>query len=567
MPEIDEDAMAFIDFWKNPERVTAPGATVDPQTVAAPPDRRGAGVGAATAAKPDGREARATPETWGQRLVRRHPAQVWRAGAAFPGVVTWLVISSLFWAPLLAPAPLAVLVIAFNLYWIARSVTSAWYAYQGYQRIRAEEEIDWRARYESALDEGRVLAPWESVYHVVVIPNLNEKVEKLRATLQGLADQQWVARQIIVVLAMEEKEKEAPAKARQLQEEFRGAFAHLFATFHPHGLPGETPGKSSNESWAARWAKAHLVDRLGYNLDLLTISSCDADSVFHPRYFSCLTYKFCTDPDRHRKFWQSPMFLYNNIWEVPAPIRLVSVLSNVNFLADLTKPHGLVFPQSTYSFSLRMCDEVGYWDEDVIPEDWHMFLKCFFHFGGEVSTDVIYLPTGSDAVQSPTYFGSLVSRYKQAKRHAWGAVDIPYAWQQALAHPEIPREKLARRLWALTENHLLWSTHWFVLSLGGAIPALLAPELRNWIISGGLPTMVSVLLTLCLAPFVVLIALDAQLRPQPPDNLPRWQVALMHFQWFLLPVTSLVFAALPAVDAQTRLMLGKDLVYHVTEKV
>ena len=67
--------------------------------------------------------------------------------------------------------------------------------------------------------------------------------------------------------------------------------------------------------------------------------------------------------------------------------------------------------------------------------------------------------------------------------------------------------------------------------------------------------------------FVVLIALDSYLRPQPPASMPRWQVWFMHFQWFLLPITSLVFAALPAVDAQTRMMRGKDLVYHVTEKV
>lgn len=561
--------MALTDFWKQPRRsaaatsVALPLLAAQAQRVAvAPAPERTAG-----AETRGGGSAGGGPESWGQRLIRKYDRQIWRAGAAFPGVVTWFVISALFWAPLVAPVPLAVLVVAFNLYWIGRSINSAWYAYKGYHRIKEEEQVDWRARYESALDEGRVLLPWESIQHIVIIPNLNEKVEKLRLTLQALADQEWVARQIIVVLAMEAKEKEAPAKARQLQEEFRGAFAHIFYTLHPQGLPGETPGKSSNEAWAARWAKTHLVDELGYDIDRITISSCDADSVFHPRYFSSLTYKFCTDADRYRKFWQSPMFLYNNIWEVPAPIRLVSVLSNVNFLADLMKPHGLVFPQSTYSLSLRMCDEVGYWDEDVIPEDWHMFLKCFFKLRGEVTTDVIFLPTGSDAVQSATYFGSLVSRYKQAQRHAWGAVDIPYSWQQALAHTEIPRAKLLRRMWALHENHLLWSTHWFVLSLGGAIPAFFAPELRSWLITGGLPNIVSILLTLCLAPFVVLIALDAHLRPDPPEDMPRWQVALMHFQWFLLPITSLIFAALPAVDAQTRLMRGKDLIYHVTEKV
>ncbi|MBI4497733.1 MAG: glycosyltransferase family 2 protein [Chloroflexi bacterium] len=507
------------------------------------------------------------PKAWGPRLVARHGPIIQRWGEMAPAALTGVIISALFWAPLVAPWLIALFVLAFNLNWLGRSIRAAYYGVQGFRRLRQETQTDWRRRYETDLDERRMPVAWESVYHVVVIPNFNERIEKLRLTLEHLAQQEWVAHQIIVVLAMEAREHGAAEKARQLQKEFTGRFAHIFFTLHPVGLPGEVPGKSSNEDWAARWAKRYLVDELGYDLDALTITSCDADSLFHPRYFSALTYQFCTDPQRYRAFWQSPIFLYNNIWQVPSPTRLVSILSTVNFLADLANGRGLVFPQSTYSLSMRMADEVGYWDGDVIPEDWHMFLKCFFALGGEVRVAPIFLPTGSDAVYSGTYWGSLVTRYKQAKRHAWGAIDIPYTIQQFLLHPEVSVRRKAQRLWAVTENHLVWSTHWFVLSLGGTIPATLAPELNAWgIVPGGLPTLVSLLLTACLVPFVVVIWLDAQMRPSPPEHLKGWQVAAMHLQWFLLPVTSLVFSALPALDAQTQMFRGKPLVYQVTEK-
>ncbi len=105
-----------------------------------------------------------------------------------------------------------------------------------------------------------------------------------------------------------------------------------------------------------------------------------------------------------------------------------------------------------------------------------------------------------------------------------------------------------------------------MLTLGGMVPAFLNNDLNNWLVPGGLPTLVSLTLTACVAPFLIVIWLDARLRPNPPEELKTWQVALMHFQWFLLPFTSLVFSTLPALEAQTQMYMGKPLVYQVTEK-
>ena len=41
----------------------------------------------------------------------------------------------------------------------------------------------------------------------------------------------------------------------------------------------------------------------------------------------------------------------------------------------------------------------------------------------------------------------------------------------------------------------------------------------------------------------------------------------MPFEFVMLPVATLIFSALPGIDAHTRLMLGKYLEYRVTEKV
>jgi hypothetical protein len=484
---------------------------------------------------------------------------------ALPALLTWLLVLAPLWAGMLIPLPFAIAIICFDLFWLYLSTTTALRALRGYARLRRAVHEDWHKRYRAAALFGRAFVSWEAVRHVVVIPNYRESMPILRRTLQSLADQQ-VASQIFVVLAMEAREVGAEGKAQDLVREFGGCFGECIYTLHPAGLPNEVVGKSSNEAWAARIAKQTFVDQRGYRIGDLTISSCDADSVFHPAYFACLSYKFATHPQRYRRFWQSPVLLNNNIWDVPAPLRVGSALSGVHILSNLVKKNRMIFPQSTYSLSLKMAEDAGYWDTDVIPEDWHMFLKCFFTFSGHVEVEPIFLPTGNDGVKSSTYWRSLKMAYIQHKRHAWGAADVPYAIRQAMAHTEVPFRRKARRIVALASNHLIWSTHWFLLTLGWLLPLTLADLFGLKLLPEWLPTLARVVLSLCAAPYVVMILIDGRLRPAKPKTWDAAHSAISFLFWWLLPITSLLFSTVPALESQTRLMLGKRLEYRVTEK-
>jgi hypothetical protein len=65
--------------------------------------------------------------------------------------------------------------------------------------------------------------------------------------------------------------------------------------------------------------------------------------------------------------------------------------------------------------------------------------------------------------------------------------------------------------------------------------------------------------------FVSVFASLAIMPPRPAHKPARYGIVML-LQWLLVPVTFVVFGAFPAIDAQTRLMLGKYLGFNVTAK-
>lgn len=500
-----------------------------------------------------------------RKIIERYENQTQRLLEIFPGATAWLLILFPIWGALLMPKFLAYFTIAFLIYWLYNSFGAAFYGIKGYFKFRQSEKTNWYRKY--LKEKKKDSLKWQEIKHIIVIPNYNESVEKITTTLEHLADQKGInLNQLNVVLAMEERAEGSHQRAEELAKRFKGIFSKLLVTFHPDHLKGEIRGKAANEAWAAKKAKEILVDQEGYDIGKITITSCDADACFHPKYFSALTYFFALSPNRYQRFWQSLIVWYNNLWRTPVFIRLIGAVGSVLQVANLQRPDSLFFNYSTYSASLKMIDEVGYWDKDIIPEDWHIFLQCFFANQGQVESEPIFLPTSIDAPESRTYWASLKNRYEQCKRTAWGATDIPYAVKQAFKHPEISVWTRFFRVSKVVESHLVWSTNWAILTFGSRIPLLLNPAFKQTALGYNLPKVSGLILAFCLLSLFVLIKLDTLLQPKR-EKVPRWQSILNYGQWVLLPIASFFMNCLPAIDSQTRLMLGKRLEYRVTEKV
>ena len=492
--------------------------------------------------------------------------KIYRLWEMIPGFFAWMIIFFPIWGSFIVPKIVAYFVIAFLVYWFYQSFKSATLAIIGYFKIKYAQKTDWKELFN--LNFKANWHKYADIQHVIIISSYKEPVEVIEMAVGSLAAQKDIdLKKINVVIAQEERagKESNQTTINYFSKKYAKVFGSLTFSEHPANIYGETIGKHSNEAWAAKYFKKLFINTRKLNINNLTLTSCDVDTIFDPKYFSALTYKFASNPNRYLRFWQSPIFWHHNINQVPGPIRIIGILGNVIHIANIQEPDGMFFNYSCYSSSYKLIDSAGYWDVDMIPEDWHIFLQTFFTSGGKTTVKPIFLPTIVDAPDGKNYFSAIKNRYNQCVRHAWGAIDIPYAIEQARIHKEIPILTRAMRIFKLIQTHLIWSSNWFILTIGTSLPVIINPRFFQTTIGFNLSRISNVILTLCLLPLIVLIFLDWKLRPV---NQKRGFKNILKniLQWPFMPIATLALSVIPGLHSHTRLFLGKRLDYKTTVK-
>lgn len=496
-----------------------------------------------------------------KRYFRRHPIRTQRALEILPGFISWSLILFPFWGSFIFPIAVSYYVIAFAVYWLYRSITLAILSIAAHIKIKAASKFDWINDLKQNFPD-----KWDQVHHIIVIPTYQEPITTLQRTLNALSQQTYPLKNIHIMLSFEEREgAEAIAKSDQIKKEYGKVFGNVWTTLHPD-IEGEVKGKSSNTSWGAKEAKKLLIDKEGKSLDMTTITSEDADAMFHPSYFANLSYSFLSEDDRYNKVWQGGIVFYNNIWQVPAPVRVMASVFSVTQMYILMRKDRLV-NFSTYSTSLKHVHEIGYWDTDVIPEDYRLFFKSYFAKKGKFEVEPIFLPIYADAAEAKGVKNTLFNQYQQLQRWAWGVSDDAYIIRQYVLAEGIPFWDKTIRVFKVIEDHFLWPVNWFAVTVAAFLPPLLNDTFSRTVIGKTLPQVTSALLTLSLVSMIVIFVIDAINRPPRPNKMSPLSYILQPLEFLLLPIVGFFFSALPGIDAHTRLMLGKYIEYKVTEKV
>lgn len=492
-----------------------------------------------------------------RNFIEHYPASSQRFFEIIIPLISWGLITMPFWLSFWHPALVAYFVLAFDVYWFYKSFLMAFNGTRAFLTLAAHSKVDW-------FSQVKKLPDVEKIHHLIIIPEYKEPVSVLEETLTNLVKQDFPLKQLSVVLATEAVDPEADTTGKLLKTKFGDYFKNFWITTHPK-IPLEVTGKSSNMAYAGKFAAAELK-KAGVDLHFVTVTSCDADVLLHPKYFSYLTHNFLSDVDREFHFYQPAILFYSNIWRLPLPSRVVNTISSIMNLSLLPQIDRLI-NFSTYSVSFATVVKVGFWGVDVIPEDYHLFFKTYFTLGEKVAARPLYLPVMADAAESTSFWKTMVNQYEQHKRWAWGVSDIPYVLKQYFTNTSIPFWNKTQRVFQLLENHLLWPTNWFILTLGSTIPPIINKNFARTVLGHNLAQISSAILTLCIGFLVIMILLDLRSKPARPKEFKIWKIPFLYLQWLTLPVVSFFLSTLPGLDAHTRMMLGKRLEYRVTEKV
>jgi hypothetical protein len=215
----------------------------------------------------------------------------------------------------------------------------------------------------------------------------------------------------------------------------------------------------------------------------------------------------------------------------------------------------------------RALVDVGFWQKDIVTEDSRIFLQCLLHYNGEYEVTPIYVPVSMDTVMADTWYRSLVNLYKQQRRWAWGVEHFPYLVSRFVRNPNFPLKKKLFYLWTLGEGMYTWATAPLMIFILGYLPFWVAPEaLRSGVFFQNTPHTLEWLMRLSMLGVLISAVASMSILPPRPAHKGTRSTIVMFLQWALVPVTFVVFGSFPALDAQTRLLLGKYMGFNVTEK-
>ncbi len=554
------------------------------------------------------------------KTTQKKEKKIQRILEILPGFLTWMTFIGMIIFSFFLPVYVAIFVIIFDVYWIFRTVFIASYSISGYQKLKKGKQIDWLERCQninqpsvfrktiasriekmreslqekSLFKRGEIsvlkkeifsqekylkevenlerihdkILDWRKIVHVVMLPTANEPQEVIEPAIQSITDSNFPKEQIIVLLATEERETEKKrlSKVRYLKNKFQGHFRDFIVTTHIV-KDDEIKAKGSNATFAARELEKYLQEKK-IDFKKVVFSNFDCDSVVHPQYFAALTYNYITDPERLKRSYQPLPMYHNNLWDTNAFVRVIVTSSSFWHIFQSTRSEGMV-TFSSHSEPFDTLSRVGFWPKNMISEDSIIYWKCFSYYNGDYKVKPIYLPISLDAVLAETYWKTIINQYKQKRRWAYGIENFPVILRAIFPNKKIGLGKKLKVAFEMLEGHHSWATAPFILAILGWLPLIFGGEQFNQsVLAHNLPLVTRWLMNLAMLGLIISMSLSFLLMPPRPPKYPKWKNIYMLLQWVLVPVIAPFLGAMPAIDSQTRILLGKYFgEFWVTEKM
>lgn len=500
-----------------------------------------------------------------------------------------------FISPLLA----AIFIIGYIIMFFVKAVGVAYRTIQGYSSLEKASKVNWRQRLDALehpeesllkFEENATKKQWQSrqhlehlenivnnstpfpkpseMYNAVIIPTYNEAEEVLLPTVDTLFASNYDMGHLILLIAYEERGPQSSHElAKKLAERFAKKCFFAAAVMHPNNLQGEVRGKGGNITFAGHYLQ-DLLKKQNIAAENVLVTTLDADNKVHQEYLAYAMYAYIVDQKRDHRAYQ-PIALYlNNIWDVPAPMRVLATGNSFWTIINAVRPH-MLRNFASHSQGMASLIHTHFWSTRTIVEDGHQYWRSYFAFEGDYEVTPLYVPIYQDAVLAETYRKTFKAQFMQLCRWAYGASDIAYVANLGIT------KKRPMSFWnfwprfvRLVDSHVSWATAPLIITFGAWAPLFINPEANRSIIAHELPQIASQLQFLAMFGLFIIIYLTFKMLPPRPQRYKRRRNIFMLAQWLIMPVVSIGYGASAALYSQTRLLLGKYLdKFDVTVKI
>jgi hypothetical protein len=494
--------------------------------------------------------------------------KIYRIFEIIPGALSWLTLFVLIIYSYFRPVWVAYFIIAFDVYWLLLVGYLGIHLIVSYRKLKKNLTIDW-AHELSGLRPEAGRPDKAEIVHLIIIPIYAEGLEVIRPSIEGILADGYPAKKMIVVLTVEERGgPEVVERAEIVRREFQDKFSHFLVTVHPDGIAGELKGKGANQAWAARQVKNLIIDPEKINYDHILVSVFDSDTVVHPGYFSLLTYKFLTVNDPYNASYQPIPVYFNNIWQAPFFSRVAASSNTFWQMMQQIREEKLA-TYSSHSMTWRTLEQIGFWSTNMVSEDSRIFWHCFCYFNGKYRVEPLHFPVSMDVCMDDTVKKTLQNLYKQQRRWGWGVENIPYLMFNFMKKAkEMPRSKTIKHILIQLYGFHSWATNALIIGVISWFPMILGGDRFNvTVLSGNLPVITRTLMTLAMLGLVLSAVISTLLLPKRPKGYGFGKSLSMILQWLVLPVSIIIFGAIPGLESQTRLMFRRYMGFAVTPKV
>ena len=514
-----------------------------------------------------------------------------------PAIISYGAFVLLIVLSIVSPLLAAIYLMAVIIVLLVRATGIVYHTITGHRRLVKTQELDWAHRLSeledpaasfekhqhghsrgygmlSHVDNLRLIAadpaafpkPSE-MYNIVIVAAYNESYDVIEPTMYSLVKTTYDPSKLVVVLAYEERGGEDIEKtAHRLQKKFASKFNDFIIVKHPRDLPDEVVGKGGNITYAGKFMQKWVEDK-GIEFKNVLMTTLDSDNRPHPGYFDYATYEYIVNEDRKHLAFQPIALFLNNIWDVPAPMRVLATGNTFWNIISSMRPH-LLRNFASHSQPMEALVEMGFWSSRTVVEDGHQFWRSYFYFNGNYSVHPLYIPIYQDAVLDNTYAKTFKAQFVQLRRWMYGASDVPFVASHLFTKKRtVPFWPGFVWFMRSLDGYVTAASVSIIVAVGGWVPLLINSGAYRDVVAHQLPDTISIFQRVALVGIIVMVFLSFKLLPPRPERYKRTRTIGMLLQWVLMPFTAIGFLSFAALNAQARLAFGKYLVkFDVTNK-